>query len=285
MQLYAINQKNQIVFANAAEKHLDYQCIECKKRVRLRGGFHRQNHFYHIEPNQHCNLHGKGMVHLQIQLYLQSLLSSECQLEYRFPEINRIADVAWIPHNLIFEIQCSPIFAEEVRKRNHDYNKLGWQVIWILHDKRFNKWRLSAAEYFLRASGYYFTNMTANGQGIIYDQYDFVEGGFRRQKLEPLAINLSSYTLVDQKKLHINFLKEVKNRMLQRKIYFNGDLIDLTLRKRCEDYLLKAQQIEKALEKKIVSTNWIDQLRSIFYYIIIRPYYLLFQIILERMAR
>ena len=97
MQLYALNDQNQVVGAHQASKKLDYQCFECQSRVRLRGGFHRQNHFYHVDPNQPCRLSGKGMVHLQIQIYLKQLLNCQtCFLEYRFPSIGRIADVAWL---------------------------------------------------------------------------------------------------------------------------------------------------------------------------------------------
>ena len=50
----------------------------------------------------------------------------------------------------MFEIQCSPITAREIEERNSDYQSLGYQVIWILHDSLYNKGRLTAAEYFLQ---------------------------------------------------------------------------------------------------------------------------------------
>ena len=47
MQLHALD-KEQLVLAQNAEKHKNYQCPECLNKVRVRGGPHRQIHFYHL---------------------------------------------------------------------------------------------------------------------------------------------------------------------------------------------------------------------------------------------
>ena len=53
--------------------------------------------------------------HRFIQEKLQALLPpGEAQIEYSFPLIGRIADIAWIQKKVIIEVQCSPISLEEV---------------------------------------------------------------------------------------------------------------------------------------------------------------------------
>src|SRR5438105_4635558 len=121
MQLLARKSDGSLVLARNAKKQHPYECLECKGDVRLRGGLHRQLHFYHFEPSPFCRQHQKGMVHIQVQLHLQSLLGEDCLLEHQMSEINRIADVAWPTKKVVFEIQFSPISAQEVKERNRDY--------------------------------------------------------------------------------------------------------------------------------------------------------------------
>lgn len=200
MQLYAKESKNALVFAGRASKHTDYICVECSQHVRLRSGIHRQPHFYHLRPNASCNQHGKSMTHLMVQCHLQTLLPPhEAQLECRFASISRVADVAWHSRKIIFEIQCSQITAAEISARNDDYVSLGFQVIWILHDNRFNQWRISAAEHTLRDRPHYFTNINSEGKGIIYEQLSIAVRGVRKERSIKLPVDLS----VIQETLHL----------------------------------------------------------------------------------
>jgi competence protein CoiA len=193
MQLYAKESKNTLIFAGQAVKHKDYTCVECSQCVRLRSGLHRQPHFYHLRPNASCTQHGKSMTHLMLQCHLQKLLPhDDIQLECRFAAIGRIADVAWHSQKIIFEIQCSPITAEEINARNSDYASLGFQVIWILHDNRFNQWRISAAEHALTDQPHYFTNMDSKGKGIIYEQLSIAIHGIRKERSIKLPVNLAA---------------------------------------------------------------------------------------------
>lgn len=163
MQLFAFNTRNQLVSANHAQKQNDYSCIECGSIVRLRGGLHRQKHFYHLKPDRLCRQSQKSLVHIQVQKSLQEILPrGECFLERRFPGIKRIADVVWEPRKIVFEVQCSGITAEEIASRNRDYFGVGYKVVWILHEKRFNKWKVSASERFLREHPHYFTKFRLN---------------------------------------------------------------------------------------------------------------------------
>jgi len=113
----------------------------------------------------------QGREHKAVQEYLQQAFSPNLKLEHPFPRIKRIADCALLYDKFIFEIQSSPIPLKEVESRIEDYKKEGFSVIWILHDRFFNKKTLSESEFFLRKKHpSFFTNIDPMGQGFIYDQ-------------------------------------------------------------------------------------------------------------------
>lgn len=275
MQLYALNDQNTLIAANHAIKQKNYVCFECKSLVRLRGGLHRQKHFYHLDPNRSCKLGGKSLLHLQVQCHLQQLLP-DCLLEHRFPKINRIADVVWTSKKLIFEVQVSPITAEEIIQRNHDYSLMGFQVIWILHDKRFNRFQVSAAEEVLINRPHYFTNIDIKGRGVIYDQLQWKDKGVRKKKERPLIIDLSQ-PLKPIRSIY-KIPKIIDDRLKSWPISFSGDLIcqaqDPDYRSTLRSYIA----LEETIKPKIT-------LKSLFQRWIIRPYYIFFQILLEKACR
>ncbi|GEM_PF-3584437 len=195
MQLFALTIENEVVAANDALKKTEYSCMECGKPVRLRGGRHRQDHFYHLRPDPSCKQSQKSMRHLQVQLYLHRLLSDgEVALERRFPTISRIADVVWEDRKLVFEVQCSPITQQEVEARNRDYALLGYQVVWLLHERRFSGKQVSAAEQWLEDHPHYYTNFDEEGRGKIYDQLHLFRDGIRRYSTKQTTVNLSTLT-------------------------------------------------------------------------------------------
>ena len=164
--------------------------MECGSPVRLREGPLRHAHFYHIKKTPGCRQNGKSETHLQLQIYIKNLIP-ETNLEFRFPEINRIADVAWPSEKIVFEIQCSPMSREEMQARYADYQKVGYQMVLILHDSRYNQWRLSSMELALHELPYYYTNKNELGEGVIYDQWNYYEKGLRKKSLPPRLIDLS----------------------------------------------------------------------------------------------
>lgn len=232
MHLYALNFSGQLQSAASAQKQVDYFCLECNAPVRLREGLERKPHFYHLQTSTSCRQSGKSLTHLQIQLHLEKLLIQEVSLEQRFPSIQRIADVAWHKEKIIFEIQCSPMRRDEMEARVKDYRSLGYQIVWILHDKHYNKWRLSALEMGLKHIPHYFTNITADGSGCIYDQWQWIDAGRRKSALSALPIDLSAPYRHPQ---------PPRNWPLG----FQGDLLSLDLK---HPYSLKA--LEKAKEFK-----------------------------------
>jgi len=135
MQIFAYSDQEKLISVEEALKGVDYLCPGCKGRVRLKRGFTRKHHFFHVGKKP-CRFSQKGNLHLQIQLQLKKKFPSSL-LEARFPTIDRIADL-YVPNDkLIFEVQCSPISPQEALSRNADYAKLGLTVHWILFDGRY----------------------------------------------------------------------------------------------------------------------------------------------------
>jgi competence protein CoiA len=184
MQLYALD-KNSPILAIHATRHQNYCCPECRGVVRLRRGRFRQCHFFHLRSHLFCRQHQKSLTHVQIQLHLKSLIP-EVMLEKPLPEIGRIADALWENRKTIFEVQYSPISLEEVMRRNADYGKMGYTVVWLLHDSRFNRKQLTPAELYLRQGPSYFVNGTK-----IYDQVEVIRDGRRVFKGPPIPIDLT----------------------------------------------------------------------------------------------
>jgi len=133
--------------------------------------------------------------HRTIQLALKKALApQEVWLERSFPSIRRVADVVWPAQKTIFEVQYSPISAKEVQARNRDYQKMGYTVIWILHDRHFNRTYLTPAERCLRSQSHYFTNINAFGHGEIYDQYAHIQWGRRVKRTPRYPISIKELT-------------------------------------------------------------------------------------------
>lgn len=296
MQICAFDQTGALVFADHANKHQDYQCVECHQVIRLRRGIHRKAHYYHAQPNRICRQHGKGMPHLMLQQYLKNLLpEGEVELECPFKEIGRIADVAWHPMRLIYEIQCSPISAEEVKGRNDSYASIGYRVIWIFHDERYNQSRLSAAENFLCEHPHYYSNMDAEGNGMIYDQFSMTADRKRVRRLPILAIDASSPKWMDkhQMKSAKKLLPGLHKRLKKLPLFFSGDAIDCGLHaaENMEDYTddqressLKMKEL-LVLEKRASMLGLLVIPKNLFYKFLVSPYQAVLKLLLERACR
>lgn len=235
MQLFAYDNNGNTIIANQARKKCDYSCIECGSTVRRRGGMHRHDHFYHLYPNRDCQLSGKSLTHLQTQLWFQKKLPGGVQLERRFPSIRRVADVVWEDEKIIFEVQCSGITAEEVEKRNFDYSSEGYQVVWILHDRRFRRPRVTGAELLLRDSPHYYTNMKECGEGEIYDCFDLIQRGRREKRIGRWQVDVKNVVWGEER-------KSVRGRW---KVRLKGDLFDHLEIEEVERLALKESQQRK----------------------------------------
>lgn len=286
MQLYAKDCDSELVSSRRALKQTDYFCLECQNIVRLRGGPQRQPHFYHLDPPPSCRQHQKGAIHLHLQsFFLHQLPLGDCQLEYSFPSIGRIADVVWFSEKVIFEIQCSPISPQEVLMRNRDYQKLGWQVVWILHDQRYNQARLSGAEIALRPFPHYFSDMNDMGSGIIYDQFDVCENGLRLGKLVPLPIDIRKKELFSSQNPSNSLLFLLNRRTASWPFFFKDDLMDQFIHNSLPEYFSNAKNIEKSLIPGTKSFIWHQLPFVLWKRGIVQPYHIFFRYILEKMTR
>ena len=183
MQLYALDNSSLVLAANAARDRA-YFCPECRGVVRIRGGGRRQTHFYHTRRPASCRQHGKSLAHLQIQLHLKSQIPT-LELEKKLE--NRIADAHWPEEKIVFEIQCSPISLETAKARCLDYFQQGLTPVWVLHDRRYNRFRLSEAEEYLRKSTTtFFTDGTT-----FYDQFDVSVNLRRVYRGDKIGVDLS----------------------------------------------------------------------------------------------
>lgn len=262
MHLYALNKSGELVSALYANRQENFECLECGGVVRRRAGLHRHAHFFHLKDASSCSLHGKGMAHIQIQAYLQKQIpQGDSALEHRFSHIGRIADCVWFSEKLVFEVQCSPISREEVLNRMRDYRSIGYETVWILHDRLYNKKNLREAEEALKSTRYYFSNMDEEGKGVIYDQFDFKKGNKRLIKLPPLPIAISSPKTA-------------------KFLYFSGDLHDLHINRFSEEYLKRISEIQKNF-----SPSLFERGRQGLDFWFLRPYRLLHQMLLEQACR
>lgn len=281
MQLCAQNSQKNIVYAQNANKHEDYFCLECSQVVRVRQGTYRQPHFYHRTAVRSCYQNGKSEEHIHIQMHVKKLFPDEdCSLEYRFVEINRIADVVVWSKKLIFEVQCSFITADEIKERNRHYESIGFTVIWILHDKRYNKEKPASPEYFLESMPHYFSNMNCEGKGMIYDQFSFISNQKRIKLTEPFSIDLRQKFFVEKgMQIKKSIPKVIESRLKTWGLYFQGDLLSLYFENN-DERISRIYELEKAFIRK-KSSPVMAFLRKW----LLRPYHLLFQILLEKACR
>lgn len=273
VQLVAYRENGSLILAHQAVKGVDYECLECKGVVRRRGGIHRRNHFYHIAKSSQCRLNGKSMNHLQVQWAIQqSLPQGECVMEKRFPKINRIADVCWERERIVFEVQCSAISKEELLARNHDYESMGYDVVWILHDQRYNKRRMTGAEGILQESTFYYTNIDINGEGAIYDQLSITGQGLRLRRFTRFPVDLS----VPQRKRED---RESKFVVCKKKLFFSGDTMDRILKgqiERCDLEMFFGDAQQDKLNGMLLL--YLQRLQGF----VVRFYQQLFRFILEK---
>jgi competence protein CoiA len=191
--------------------------------------------------------------------------------------------VAWHPKKLIFEIQCSPISKEEVKQRNANYTSLGYQVVWIFHDQRYNQSRLSAAELLLHNHPHYFSDMNGEGIGKIYDQFSIISQGKRQQRLPLLPIDLSSPQYVPRKRFKIHRL--LKPRLNTWPLSFSGDAIhsfsNQTVSEEQQAFLSELNELQN---KNFLLINF-NYIKSFFRRVIIQPYQSFLKLLLERACR
>lgn len=247
MQWIALDASRQPVTASAALKQTRYFCPECSSPVQLRSGPHRQAHFYHVQPVSACTQHKKTEEHLGLQLLLLESRLNEMSIEKPFPAIRRIADIAWETRKIVFEIQCSPITVEEAKQRCSDYRSIGWDIVWILSDRRFNKKKLGAAEQFLRQQTSYFSAWSKSP--LIYDQWEILDKFRRVSKGHRIAID-PLLAIRNKAVGNLELPLCIKLRLHAWKWRVEGDLLSQALKQPPPHWLAPLHALEKRFAKK-----------------------------------
>lgn len=188
---------------------------------------------------------GKSSAHVQFQRYLKLILP-DLLLEKKIIislDVHRIADGCWEKEKLVFEIQCSPISLKEAKDRSLDYMKAGYTPVWILHDKKFNKRRLSLAEAYLRKQlPTFFTN-----GGEVYDQFDICQNRNRLLRGPKLTVDLRMPKR--------NFSANNNSFSRSWPLYFHGDFLHL-VKTEGASHLAHLKKIEKRILRKHRRTWW-----------------------------
>ncbi|MEE1238169.1 MAG: competence protein CoiA family protein [Turicibacter sp.] len=115
----------------------NYSCPYCEEPVILKQGPKRTAHFSHLTCCTYEGHETESIEHQQAKTILSGWLltqgATNIQLEFRIPQINRIADI-YFEYNekkYVFEIQKSIISQTLFDERNLDYGSLDINVLWI----------------------------------------------------------------------------------------------------------------------------------------------------------
>ncbi|MBU6445896.1 MAG: hypothetical protein KGQ49_00680 [Verrucomicrobia bacterium] len=240
MAFFAV-EEDRLIGANEADPKKTYWCLECFGPVKCRKGRQYWAHFYHIREAPGCKLYSKSEDHWVAQLELQRLFpQGALHLEKPFLAIDRVADLCWEREKIIFEIQCSQIAEKEVEARVRDYKTAGYDVVWLLDDRRFNRKQLRPAESFLRTLSTYFLSVRSME---VYDQFEVFFEGRRVRKGARLPVQLTRVFRAPQQPLSFDqYPKQIVQLNLCR--HFYGDRLSRALR------FPEAMLREKALEEQ-----------------------------------
>ncbi len=130
-------------------------CPLCEQFMKFTGQYHRGDgyevaaHFAHlVDCTSNYRYHKESPEHIQAKAHIVAevprrfpeVQEAECEVEYRIPEINRVADVAFLYPDgdiTIHEAQLSPITIDELMERTNDYRAIGARVVWHLGPKNY----------------------------------------------------------------------------------------------------------------------------------------------------
>jgi competence CoiA-like predicted nuclease len=230
MPLYGFDGKESI-YAPDALPNTQYRCLECKSPLKLRRGKYRTPHFYHIQTSPSCRLYSKSEDHLLVQLQIQKLYApGAIQMEVPFLAVHRVADLLWEKEKIIFEIQCSSIQSEETENRIRDYRRLGYEIVWLLDDRLFNRRAIRPAEKFLRTHCCYFFHFQRNSFSLFYDQLEIHRDIKRIKKSKRIQIDLKKPLFTPKMEWPSYLPLQISDKIPNCPRFFRGDLIDRSLK-------------------------------------------------------
>lgn len=251
MPLYAYDESGEPIYASDAEERQSYTCCYCQTKVRVRKGLSRIPHYYHLNLPASCRLQGKSQDHLFAQLALVKLLpAKEAVIEKTFPTLLRVADVVWEARKIIFEIQCSPISEQEAQQRVIDYAKNGYQIVWILDDRVFNRRIVRPGERWVRYRTCYYATLRGRPFPFFYDQFEFFSEERRIKKGYALHIRLDKPQTLSE----LSWDKEaIPNQVIRKTapLYFEGDLVHKAVLSLTSPSVLGVLQNIRAFERRL----------------------------------
>ncbi len=229
MALYASEQDIPISAWDAEKKGV-YKCLQCFGPVKARKGRNRLPHFYHLAPSPSCRLYSKSEDHLLLQLQIQKdFPHGEILMEKPLLKINRVADLLWEKKKIAFEIQCSLLSLPEAEWRTKEYKTAGYEIVWILDDRIFNKKKLRPAETFLRDRLSFFASFHRYSRSDVYDQFEFFLQGKRIKKGKKIPIDLTKIHPTPPTEWPNELPRQIGKRIAHSVWYFERDLIHRTL--------------------------------------------------------
>lgn len=289
MTLYALDGEF-LIYAGEAKDRQTYRCNGCHRPVRVRRGPYRTPHFYHLSESPSCRLYSKSEDHLLAQLALQKLLPpGETILEKPFIDLLRVADVVWEPRKIIFEIQCSSISLYEVKQRMNDYQRAGYQLVWILDDRIFNRQILRPPEQFIRQTPSYYATLRKQIFPIFYDQLEIFQKNRRVKKGQSLKVHLNYPALLPNCTWEEeSWPQQILQKVAQSQLFFHGDLLHKALlSERVPSFRVSLENfraLEILFSQQQAPLKW-GILKKIIVAVILHPFGLLMLYLLERAAR
>jgi len=109
--------------------------MQCQKPVVFKNGTRKRAHFSHEKEGVSIS-NPESAAHILVKHSLARWLEEQqvmVEVEKRFPQIDRIADVYFEYQNLqyVLEIQKSPMSDAEFNQRVNDYQSINATVLWI----------------------------------------------------------------------------------------------------------------------------------------------------------
>jgi competence protein CoiA len=267
MALFAVDDDD-LIEAYRAEKGKTYYCLECFYPVKVRRGSNHFFHFYHLKASPSCRLYSKSEDHLRAQVELQKAFPPNVLLVERpFLTINRVADLCWEERKIIFEVQCSLMNEQEAQQRIHDYKSVGYEVVWLLDDRTYNKKIVRPAERFLREHSCFFLSLKRGTLSAYYDQFEIFAVNQRVRKGNPRAIDFRQIRRTPSPE-ELAYLPRQVSRLFETcPYYFKGSRLDSALWSRHSPIVKETMRywrnlevrIEREFAKPTVLKTWITR--------------------------
>lgn len=141
---YALNFSGKLVHISSINDNQEYYCPMCRRKLILRTGNLKSNHFAHQRSDYHKQIRETD-IHQAGKLILKKWgeeLGFQSRVEVYFKKIKRRADVVLNNRNsqIVMEYQCSPLSVAKLAERSQAYSQLGIKFLWILGKRyQFNE--------------------------------------------------------------------------------------------------------------------------------------------------